>query len=98
MNDVHETYAALIVQFLARELTVDEFQRTFLQQFKRETRTMDDVSFALLDELFGDTDSYTRDRELLAEAPEFYLDEAGLRFKAEQTLRRMKALVLRAPA
>ena len=98
MSDVHDTYAALVGRFLARELTVEGFQRAFLQQFKQETRALDQASFELLDELFGDVDSYTEDQTLLDEAPEFYLDETKLRLKADAALRRMKAQVLSDPA
>ncbi|WP_295993896.1 colicin immunity domain-containing protein [Rugamonas sp.] len=98
MNDVHDTYAALIGRFLARELTAGRFQRTFLRQFKLEARIVDPPLFLLLDELFGDVDSYTKDAALLADAPDFYLDEAGLRLKAEEVLRRMTAQALRDPA
>ena len=98
MMDAYGTYLALMSRFLAHELTASEFQYAFLQQFKHETRPIDAAMFELLDELFGDIDSYTADQTLLAEAPGFYLDEAGLRLKVEEILQRMKAQVLHDPA
>jgi len=91
MNEVAGTYLELLERFLTRKLSLMDFQRAYLRQFKDETRDMDDALFELLDEFFGDLDSFSADPALLAARPDFYLDEAGLRDKAENVLLRLRA-------
>jgi len=91
MNEVANTYLALLERFLTCELSLVDFQRTYLRQFNNETRDMDEALFELLDEFFGDLDSFSADPVLLAARPDFYLDEANLRIKARDVLRRVRA-------
>ncbi len=65
-------------------MSVEEFQATYLKRFKNKS-PLGEPLFASLDELFGDVDSFTTDPGLLAEKPEFYLNEAGLREKVQRT-------------
>jgi len=44
----------------------------------------------LLDELFGDAESFTLNPALLREKPGFYLDDPGLQAKARDILERMR--------
>lgn len=84
-------YVQLIERFLNGEVLVDEFQKAYLDRFKNEGQ-LDEPLFELLDELFGDVDSFTTDPQLLAENPSFYLDEAGLRRRILQAMHRLSDL------
>jgi YD repeat-containing protein len=84
-------YERLLEQFLGEAMPVEEFQVTYLDRFKNEG-LLDEPLFELLDELFGDVDSFTTDPQLLAENPSFYLDEAGLRQKVRQAAVRLSDL------
>jgi hypothetical protein len=84
-------YERLLEQFLSGAMPVEEFQATYLDRFKNEGQ-LDEPLFELLDELFGDVDSFTTDPQLLAENPSFYLDEAGLRHKVRQAAVRLSDL------
>jgi len=84
-------YRWLLDQFLNRAMPVNEFQTTYLNRFKRE-EPMGEPLFSLLDELFGDVDSFTTDEVLLAENPRFYLDETQLRARVQQVSARIAAL------
>ena len=52
-------YASLIERFVQGYLTVEEFERRFVDSFKREPPGMDVTSFRFLDRLFSDVDSYS---------------------------------------
>jgi hypothetical protein len=84
-------YESLFGQFLSGMMPVEEFQATFLERFKNEEQ-LDGVAFNVLDQLFGDVDSFTADQRLLAENPDFYLDEAKLREKVRSAADRLAAL------
>lgn len=84
-------YKHLLEKFLAESMTVDEFQSAFLAQFKDEEQ-LDERVYEILDELFGDIDSFTRDSSLLASSPSFYLDEQQLRKKVQMALSRLDCL------
>lgn len=83
-------YRSLLEQFLNGWISVDEFQARYLERFKNEGH-LDGRLFDLLDELYGDVDSFTTDWELLAESPDFYLDEAALREKVRNAVIRLSA-------
>jgi len=84
-------YRLLLEQFLSGVSSAMEFQTTYLDCFKNEG-LLDERLFEILDELFGDIDSFSTDPELLAENPEFYIDEARLREKAQFAVRRLETL------
>lgn len=73
-------------------MAVEEFQAMYLARFKNETRPLSEPLFQLLDELFGDVDSFSTDPQLLAANPAFYLDADGLCKQAQSAVRRLKAL------
>ena len=84
-------YGLLIEQFLHGAMSVEEFQATYLHRFKNEGQ-LDGPMFELLDELFGDVDSFTTDQQLLTVNSGFYLDEAGLREKVQFAASRLSNL------
>ena len=90
MNNILAKYELLFKQFLDSVISVEDFQKTYLELFKNEMQ-LEESLFKLLDELFGDVDSFTTDQELLTENPEFYLDEAKLRAKVEGVVNRLSA-------
>lgn len=89
-NGILDTYSNLIQRFLSRELSSKAFQAAYMRRFLDEARPLDEPLFLLLDELFGDIDSCTDNPELLAEDPDFYLDDSGLELKARSVLERMR--------
>lgn len=93
MSDVYVEYGLLLDLFLNRKISVEEFQATYLDRFKNEQRQLDEPLFELLDGLFGDVDAFSTDLELIAENPEYYLDEAGLREKVRAVATSLSAYV-----
>lgn len=91
MSNALVDYRSLLEQFLNGAMPVEEFQATYLDRFKNEGQ-LDEPLFELLDEIFGDVDSFTTDQQLLAENPGFYLDEVGLREKVRNVVNRLSAL------
>lgn len=89
MNDIRYSYSDLFRQFLSKKISAEEFQMTYLNRFKSETRMIDENLFYLLDCLFGDVDSFTSDQLLIAENPAFYINEEGLREKVKLVLDRL---------
>jgi len=89
MSDAYADYGDILTRFLEGTISAEEFQRAYLSQFKNEKRHLNEPLFELLDGLFGDVDAFTADPELLAENPRFYLDEAALREKTAQALKRL---------
>jgi len=82
MNRNLSKYEVLINGFLDGSISIEEFQSTFFREFQNE-ESMDERSYEILNELFGDVDSYTTDKVLLVKDPGFYLDEDQLRSKAQ---------------
>ncbi|WP_092275443.1 MULTISPECIES: colicin immunity domain-containing protein [unclassified Duganella] len=91
MNTAFDRYSDLIKRFLSRQWSAQESSDQFLEAFKNETEPLGVVLFSLLDELFGDAESYTADEILLSKDPDFYLDKVGLEAKARDIMQRMKA-------
>jgi hypothetical protein len=90
MSTAFDRYSDLIERFLSRQLSAQQFSDRFLEDFKKETELLGEPLFGLLDELFGDADSFTADPILLAKDPDFYLDETGLNAKARDIRARMQ--------
>lgn len=78
-----ESYKELFERFLSGRMPVEDFQATYLGRFKSEG-PLEESLYQLLDRLFGDVDSYTADPKLLADNPNFYLDEAALRRRVRE--------------
>jgi hypothetical protein len=86
-------YQSLISDFLCEKLTAEKFQKNYLNQFKNERTKFAQPIYDLLQELFGDLDSYTTDATLLAEEPDFYLDELELEKKVVEIASRLEKLI-----
>jgi hypothetical protein len=84
-------YVDLIKNFLDGNLSASQFSDIYVQRFKVEGGPMDEGLFLLLDELFGDAESFTPNSALRAENPGFYLDEPALQMKARDILGRMRS-------
>jgi len=84
MDDVISDCRLLLQQFLSGAMGVDEFQTTYLNRFKKEEREYSEPLYEILDEIFGDVDSYIKDQQLISEKPGFYLDEKGLKEKVRK--------------
>lgn len=85
-----DRYAELIKDFLEGNYSAAQFSDAFVQRFKSERGPMDERLFLLLDELFGDAESFTPNPALRQENAGFYLDEPGLQSKARDILERMR--------
>jgi hypothetical protein len=83
MSSVADKYLPLMSKFISGEMSVVDFQTSYLSLFKNESERLDSASFKILDMLFGDIDSFVLDSGLRAELesqnPGFYLDELTLR-------------------
>jgi Bacterial self-protective colicin-like immunity len=91
MSNTLADYGLLLEKFLSGAISVEEFQATYLDRFKNEEQ-LHGPMFELLDELFGDVDSFTTDQQLLNENPGFYLDEVGLRERVRRVANRLSTL------
>lgn len=87
MNSV-EKYEKLIEKFIKSQVSAEFFQATYLEFFKSEYQ-LNEHLYEILDELFGDVDCFTTNLQLLADEPNFYLDEDELRRKARLALNRL---------
>jgi predicted NACHT family NTPase len=83
-------YVGLIKQFLNKEISVYEFEKTYLAKFKAEKTPMSDDTFLLLDWLFAEIDAFTDDPTAFLEDQHDYIDENQLRQSAEKTLRELE--------
>lgn len=92
MNNVDVEYRMLLDRFLSNPVSVEEFRTTYLDRFKGEVRQLDEPLYQLLDGLFGDVDAFTTDSLLLADHPDFYLDENQLKEKVRSAAGRLAAL------
>jgi UDP-galactopyranose mutase len=77
-----DEYVSLICGFINGNIDVLEFRDRYLNKFKNEDMSLPEKSFDVLDQLFGDIDSFTEDSDLLASMPEFYVDAEQLKKRA----------------
>lgn len=91
MGESLDKYKILFKKFLGNIISVDEFKTNYLDLFKQE-EFLNEPLFEILDGVFGDVDSFTDDAQLLAENPDFYLDEVRLRQKIQQAANRLSNL------
>ena len=94
MKEIAQEYKLLLEKFLDGTMPVDEFQTVYLDRFKTEQRSLNDALYEILEGVFGDVDSLTTDQQLLAENPDFYLDESQLREKIRQASIQLGELTL----
>jgi hypothetical protein len=92
MSDISAEYEKLIESFLAGAMPVEELRDFFSDKFKQETRPLDEVLSLILDGFLTDLETYTGDKDLLAEKPKLYLNEMQIRERAKTTLVHLAAL------
>jgi hypothetical protein len=86
-------YQELMLRFLSRAASVSEFEQTYLDKFKAETRALDASLYDILQDLFGDVDAYRPGGPLRPdEDPCFNIDEVGLRERVAHAVDRLRAL------
>ncbi|HEX6289923.1 MAG TPA: colicin immunity domain-containing protein [Herpetosiphonaceae bacterium] len=78
-------YKLLIHAFIERQISVEEFERQFLNAFKSESEGMDMQLFCILDALFGAVDSYWHEC-LPGQETAFMISEEQLRREAAKAL------------
>jgi hypothetical protein len=88
-NNIILDYKKIINSFLNHDISLKEFQHIYLECFKREKRPLKDELYEILEELFEDTDMCTTNKSLIKKYPKFYIDEATLRKKANETLQKL---------
>jgi Bacterial self-protective colicin-like immunity len=90
MSGFKQEYASMMQELMKGTITTTDFVTAYLNKFKSETRELDEVEFGILDELFGDIDAYTSDTNLIAENPNFYIDENQLRERVVMAKTKLK--------
>lgn len=91
IRETANKYGRLFDRSLSNAISVDEFQTIYLDAFKSEEH-LDEPLFELLDEVFGDVESYANDPQWLSRNPDFHLDDAGLRRKIERAASRLSEM------
>ena len=84
-NLLIKKYADIIQSFLEGTVSVDEFERTYLKEFKAETGKLDSRLFNTLNELFISVDCYWHECQEGQETA-FEISEAQLRKDAATAL------------
>ena len=84
------SYVDLIDRFVGRDISAPDFEKSFLQKLKSDSRILDDAVYSILQELFEDADAYVERAELRT-APEDLDDEQLLAsaLRARYALRRL---------
>lgn len=98
-DDPYDDYGGLIRRFIDGEVSAEDFQKRYLDLFKRESRVLNEQLFQLLDRLFADIDAYCGDPKLREELrkvhPTFHLDEEELRQRAVKAFEELRILMAR---
>ena len=81
-----EPYILLITQFVAGDVTADQFEASYMDMFKNESREIPDDIYDVLNDLFSDLDVYCGDPDLRDDED---LDESALLSSAEEALRKL---------
>lgn len=87
IEEILAPYLALIDAFLAGRISVEAFERQYLDTFLAETRTIPSEPFEMLNELFGDVDAFCGDVQLYR--PGIDLDEGELRDRCSHAVVRL---------
>jgi hypothetical protein len=93
MTSIAEDYQTLLQEFLDGRISPLEFQKRYLDKFKREDRQMDRPTFRVLDRLFGDVDAFTYDSVLVSMNADFYVNEDQLRRRVTETIANLRMIV-----
>lgn len=95
MSSVQREYADLMTAFVDGGISASEFERLYLDKFKGEQRQLDEATYQVLDEVFGDVDALCADDavylQLAAEHPGWPLNAAELREKVRTAVVRLTA-------
>jgi len=83
-------YIDLIDRFIERRVTAPEFERLFLQMMKSEHRTLGELTYPILQELFEVADAYVERPELRTEAED--LDDEELIASAARTRQALRVI------
>jgi hypothetical protein len=90
MIAVRDDYANLMRDFVSRRITAQEFEARYLKKFKGEKRSMDEWTYRILDQVFGDVDAFCGDdllrQALESEHPGEQLSAEQLRLKVAEAL------------
>ena len=84
-----QIYVKLIKRFLDREISVAEFERTYLDTFKQDTTRRSNDEFMILDELFAAVDAFCADPKLCDERD---IDEDQLRHQCQLALQALQTM------
>lgn len=90
--DVKQEYLELIGNFLRNEMGANEFSLTYLNKMKNDNRTFGDDLYELLEEMFGEANSYTDNQEIYDSNPDFYLTGDGLKIKAKEIFNKLNEM------
>ncbi|WP_046006447.1 colicin immunity domain-containing protein [Pseudoalteromonas rubra] len=81
-----EPYILLVTQFVVGEVTAGQFEASYMDMFKNESREIPDDIYDVLNDLFSDVDAYCGDPDLRGDED---LDELTLLSRAKEALRKL---------
>lgn len=79
-------YIHLIESFVENRIDANEFERSYLLMFKKDTSSWTEAEYENLNYLFGEVDAYCADPELRSQND---IDEDQLREAAKMTLTKL---------
>lgn len=82
LENIKREYLQLINSFLKSEITANDFSLKFIDKMKNDNRTFGDDLYDLLEEMFGEANSYTDKHEIYITNPDWYLTDIQLKNKA----------------
>ena len=85
MNTIAK-YILLITQLVTGEITVSQFETSYLEMFKNESGILPEDVYDVLNNLFLDVDAYCGDAELRDDED---LDDDGLVASAKEALKKL---------
>jgi hypothetical protein len=96
MTSVRDEYAVLMMAFVDGSMSAAEFERRYLEKFKADRRQLDEATFAVLDEVFGEVDAFCADEQvyeqIAAEHPGWPNSAVELREKVRAAITRLTGL------
>ena len=85
-------FDALIESFLNKEISVEKFERAYLDKYLEDEDPISEELFYILDRFFVDVDAYTDLPFEPGDDPEDHINEDQLRDSAAKTLQKLKEL------
>jgi hypothetical protein len=89
MSDVSREYRDIIEAYLSEKMAIGDLVDVYLRKFKSDYRKIPDEEFYVLDEIFACLDCLTTDVDLIAEKPDFHLNENQLKDHLVKALARL---------